>query len=216
MISKSTLIAGTAIFLLGFGIADLAASTVRKYPPLFGTRERHYDDIKVFQKWTEVLERYESMKSTDGKPCDPFFHDSCELQPWPDFLLSIEGKTTPEKITAVNDYQNQAKYLTDPVNWKVEDYWEVPHEFFARNGDCEDYAIAKYLSLRKIGFAPSDMRIVVVQDLNLNVGHAILVVYHEDNALILDNQIDQVLNAEKIKHYKIQYSINENGWWRHR
>ena len=214
MIERSTLFVGAIVFLLALGVTDLAAGTP-EYPLLFGSRERRYDDIKPFQKWTEVLARYDPSKAAEGRPCDPFFHETCELQPWSEFLASMEGKSALEKIDAVNDYQNHAKYLTDPVNWKVEDYWEIPGEFFARNGDCEDYAITKYLSLRKLGFSASDMRILVVQDLNLNVGHAILVVYHEGRALILDNQVNQVIDAEKIRHYKIQYSINETSWWRH-
>jgi len=217
LIQKNTFLVGVTMFLLCLFVTEtvLAAATP-EYPPLFGSRERRYKDIKAFEKWTRVLERYESLKPVDGRPCDPFFHDSCDVPSWPDFLTSIEGKTPLEKIVAVNDYQNQAKYLTDPVNWKVEDYWETPDEFFARNGDCEDYAIAKYLSLRQIGFEPSDLRILVVQDLNLNVGHAIMVAYLDGRALILDNQINQVIDSHKIKHYKIQYSINEKFWWRHR
>jgi predicted transglutaminase-like cysteine proteinase len=65
------------------------------------------------------------------------------------------------------------------------------------------------LSLRALGFPPSQLRVVVLQDLNLKIAHAILVVY-------LDNQIRGVVNARTIHHYKAIYSINEKYWWLHR
>ena len=72
------------------------------------------------------------------------------------------------------------------------------------------------MSLRSLGFDDSRLRIVVLQDLNLGLPHAILVVYHKGRAFVLDNQIKFVVPAEKVYHYKPYYSINENHWWLHR
>ena len=60
------------------------------------------------------------------------------------------------------------------------------------------------------------MRIVIVQDLNLKVAHAILAVYVDGTIKILDNQIKQVVDAETIRHYRPIYSVNEDAWWLHR
>jgi predicted transglutaminase-like cysteine proteinase len=60
------------------------------------------------------------------------------------------------------------------------------------------------------------MRIVVVQDLNLGIAHAVLVVYLDGRALVLDNQIDDVVPAAAVRHYRPIYSINERHWWLHR
>ena len=98
----------------------------------------------------------------------------------------------------------------------MRDYWATPKQFFDRNGDCEDYAISKYISLRNLGLPVEDMRIVVLNDLNLKIAHAMLVVYLDGEALVLDNQITQVINARRIRHYKPIYSINERNWWLHR
>ena len=86
----------------------------------------------------------------------------------------------------------------------------------SKNGDCEDYAIAKYFSLRWLGLKPEDMRILVLHDMNLRVAHAVLVVYHRGRALILDNQVRGVVEADAIRHYRPIYSINEQHWWLHR
>jgi predicted transglutaminase-like cysteine proteinase len=111
---------------------------------------------------------------------------------------------------------NRQRYLTDPRNYGVKDYWATPIQFLKRDGDCEDYAIAKFISLRALGFTNDMLRIVVLQDLNLRIGHAILVVYLDGRALVLDNQVRRVVPAETIRHYQPIYSINEQHWWLHR
>ena len=121
-----------------------------------------------------------------------------------------------DKIIAVNAYMNRKRYIIDPRNYGVRDYWATPAQFLSRNGDCEDYAIAKYMSLRSLGFKDSQLRIVVLQDLNLDLAHAILVVYHNGRAYVLDNQIETVVPADRVYHYKPYYSINEHYWWLHR
>ena len=81
------------------------------------------------------------------------------------------------------------------------------------SGDCEDHAIAKYYALQKLGFTQDELRILVVKDLNLGVGHCILGVITAGQCFILDNQIKSVWTADKIQHYKPIYAINETAWW---
>ncbi len=111
---------------------------------------------------------------------------------------------------------NRHRYVEDAVTWQRADYWETPLQFLDRNGDCEDFAIAKYLALRELGMPASDMRIVVVRDQARYVMHAVLVVYVEDRALIPDNLRDEIVSAELIRNCEPIYSINEQGWWLHR
>ncbi len=119
-------------------------------------------------------------------------------------------------MNKVNRYMNKARYILDPVNWGKKDYWATPGQFMAKFGDCEDYAIAKYMSLKQLGFKTSEMRVVAVKDLNLKIGHAVLVVYLNGKALILDNQIRKVVEAKVIKHYVPVFSINQKYWWHHK
>ena len=106
--------------------------------------------------------------------------------------------------------------MTDAKNYDVTDYWATPDEFTKRGGDCEDYAIAKFLTLRALNVPSTAMRVVVVQDMNLKVGHAIAAVYVANRILVLDNQIKPVVAAETVKHYMPLFSLNEEGWWLHR
>jgi predicted transglutaminase-like cysteine proteinase len=72
------------------------------------------------------------------------------------------------------------------------------------------------MALKALGVAIEDMRVVALQDLNLDVGHAVLVVYVGDQPMLLDNQISSVVPANSIRHYQPVFSINEMGWWLHR
>ena len=97
----------------------------------------------------------------------------------------------------------------------------VTTEFMSRFGDCEDYAILKYLSLRRLGWKEKQLRVVAVKDLNLKVGHAVLVVLftHPKTGqilpLLLDNQIKKIVAANKVRHYQPVFSLNKFFWWKH-
>tara|TARA_R110000868_G_scaffold32036_8_gene116949 strand:+ start:15157 stop:15837 length:681 start_codon:yes stop_codon:yes gene_type:complete len=186
------------------------------FPALFGTRTTQSTNISMFPKWGGALSRYFNERKLGETPCTSTLFNACHLKAWKAFLQSLKGQDKLSQVRAVNTYMNRQRYLTDPRNYGVKDYWATPGQFFKRNGDCEDYAIAKFMSLRALGFTNRDMRIVVLQDLNLRVGHAILVVNLNGRALVLDNQVRRVVPAESIRHYRPIYSINERNWWLHR
>lgn len=73
------------------------------------------------------------------------------------------------------------------------DYWASPREFRENSGDCEDYSIAKYFTLRALGVPKENMRIVVLMETIRNLPHAVLVVYMDGDAYVLDNLSRQVL-----------------------
>ena len=72
------------------------------------------------------------------------------------------------------------------------------------------------MSLRALGWDNVHMRLVLLQDLNLKIAHAVLVVYLDGSAWVLDNQIKQLVAAESIRHYRPLFSLNEDSWWLHR
>jgi predicted transglutaminase-like cysteine proteinase len=186
------------------------------YPPLFGSREVRNTNLVPFQKWTGMLARQIDERTLYDGPCTARRFNRCHLQEWRTLLHGLAGQPPAAQVAAVNEFMNRAPYVTDPVNYGVPDYWATPIQFLSKDGDCEDYAIAKFISLRELGFTNEQMRIVVLDDLNLKIAHAILVVYLDGKALVLDNQIASVIQADRIRHYKPIYSINENSWWLHR
>ncbi|MFC3230905.1 transglutaminase-like cysteine peptidase [Marinibaculum pumilum] len=198
----------------GLGGSAMAATQGTK--SFFQTWEFRRENLKPFPKWTSALERYFKERGrTDGSCTDKTFN-RCHWEEWQKMLADLKGKKDLKQLRAVNAFFNDRPYITDPINWGIEDYWAAPGQFLTKDGDCEDYAIAKYLSLRALGWPPEDLRLVVLQDLNLRIPHAILIVRFAGRYLILDNQIKQVVDQSAIRHYKPIYSLNESAWWLHR
>ena len=176
-------------------------------PRLFGTTEIISSDISEFTKWTAAIKRFEDqMRTLDASP---------RLTLWQEKLQELKSKTTSEQIDVVNEYMNNITYIEDCKNYARSDYWATPLEFLAEGGDCEDYAIAKYASLRALGFSTDQLRIAIVHDKIKNIAHAVLIVYTDDGAYVLDNQNKRVLNANDVTRYKPIFSINSSHWWLH-
>ncbi len=194
------------------GIAHAFAA----YPALFGSHEARSSQLSLFPKWRGALSRYFNETRLPEAPCYAETFNRCHLREWTDFLAGLRGADPMAMLREVNHFLNQRPYIIDLRNYGVEDYWATPFQFLSRDGDCEDYAIAKYFSLRALGFPTDSMRIVVLHDLNLRTAHAILVVYLGDRAMVLDNQAPTVVDARTIRHYRPIYSINEEHWWLHR
>ena len=104
-------------------------------------------------------------------------------------------------------------FRSDQANWGELDYWAGPDEFFARGGDCEDYAIAKYYSLRALGFAASDLRITVLRDDQRQLLHAVLAVRYNGRFRVLDSLSRRIVTWFKLPQYRVIYSVNEESFW---
>ncbi len=183
----------------------------RSYPRLFNTKETRSANIRPFPRWTDMLDRHHAEEKRGDPACTPTRFQRCAIAEWLAFLAKERGKDRRSQLADVNSFVNQHPYVLDKLN-----YWETPREFALHDGDCKDYAIAKYFSLRYLGWREDELRVVVVQDLNLRVAHAVTAVYVDDEILILDNQARQVVRAESIRHYVPYYSINESYWWLHK
>lgn len=171
-------------------------------------------NITPFTKWTGMVSRYDRAKNVSDEECGKTRFHPCSVKTWRSLLASTRSKSLRQQLEIINNWSNEHPYIEDTMNWGMEDYWETPLEFMAISGDCEDYAISKYYSLRALGVPSDKMRIMIVQDLNLGgIIHAILGVYDGSELYILDNQIKQVTPALRIFHYRPVYGINEDAWW---
>src|SRR5450756_1139456 len=93
----------------------------------------------------------------------------------------------------------------------VTDYWETPDEFFEHGGDCEDFALAKYAWLHSLGVPERRLRIAIVHDTIKDATHAVLIIYINRVALVLDDQVDEIREARAVTRYRMLYSINRLG-----
>ncbi len=158
---------------------------------------------------------YEKSRARIVPTCERTLFNYCPLQNWRAKLKEWENEPRERQLSLVNTYLNPFRYVSDPINWRMEDYWETPREFLKKFGDCEDYAIIKYLSLRELGWNVHDMRIVLLLHQNLMTNHAVLIVKFENRWLVLDNLVTRVNEVDRVHHYLPYISLNEKSWWRH-
>lgn len=204
-----------ALVILGLALLAPGGASATSYPHLFGTSEQRHEDIRVFSQWAGVLARMRQTPEPFEHACEVPQARRCHLLQWNAFLLSIQHHENGAQLREVNDFMNKFPYVDDIVNWGLADFWATPLEFLHKGGECKDYAVAKYMSLRYLDWPIEQLRIVVLEDLNLRVWHAILVVYSGEQSVALDNQINHVVSTKNIHHYRPVYSLNEAYWWLH-
>ena len=94
------------------------------------------------------------------------------------------------KLDRVNDFWNGVRYGSDRKIWGKRDYWATPFEFLLKDrGDCEDYVIAKYFTLKELGVDPAKLYFVYVRVKGKKKPHMVLAYYEKPDAepLILDS-----------------------------
>ncbi|WP_233095292.1 transglutaminase-like cysteine peptidase [Alteromonas sp. IB21] len=136
---------------------------------------------------------------------------------WINFINRKSDREDLESLYEINNFFNEIPYYTDIKHWGKPDYWATPVEMLGTNGgDCEDYVIAKYFSLRALGIPDSKLRMMFVTALRQNQAHMVLAYYPEPNAipLILDNINPRILPANKRPDLRPVYSFNGEGLYK--
>lgn len=138
------------------------------------------------------------------------------LKTWQNLHNMASNAPVDRQLRLVNSFFNRARFVTDMEHWGEEDYWATPVELLTTNGgDCEDFSIAKYLTLKSMGVPDEQLRIVYVKALELNQAHMVLAWYPEPDAdpLILDNLINAIKPASQRPDLEPVYSFNGDGLW---
>jgi len=200
--------------LLAFAFAMLCAAPHAEAGGLFGTHERFSTDLAAFTKWDGVVARADR-ELRDGGPSCRVAGQICVAQWWRNFVADLAALPLRARIARANEVLNRVPYVSAIENWHDPDHWETPYEFIARGGQCQDYAIAKFMALAASGVPQSALRFVVVHDNATGADHAVTVAFVDDEALVLDNQAPAVMPASDLRRYVPYYSINRTGWWFH-
>jgi len=126
-------------------------------------------------------------------------------------LAELSGKDVKQQLTRVNAFFNQFRYKADIELWKQKDYWATPVEFIGKNsGDCEDYVVAKYFTLRALGVPDEHLYLTYVKAVRENIAHMVLSYFEtlKSTPLILDNYNPRILPADKRSDLLPVYSFN--------
>lgn len=140
-----------------------------------------------------------------------------KAETWVELMENSKNISIDDQLFEINNFFNEIPYYTDKEHWGQSDYWATPVEMLGTNGgDCEDYVIAKYFSLRALGIPDSKMRMMFVTALRQNQAHMVLAYYPEPNAipLILDNINPRILPANKRPDLRPVYSFNGEGLYK--
>lgn len=141
------------------------------------------------------------------------------LQP---LLRDVAALPEPERLARVNEFFNRRLVSRDDVEvWGRVDHWASPLEALGKGeGDCEDYAIAKYFALVAAGVPLARLRLVYVQahqggPQGPAIPHMVLAWYGEPNAdpLVLDSLVTDVRPASRRPDLRPVFSFNGDGLW---
>lgn len=139
------------------------------------------------------------------------------IDQWVALVNNPPQGTTLQKLERVNQFFNQRMAFRDDTRvWGEKDYWATPIEFLRKGaGDCEDFALAKYFTLREIGIPASQLRITYVKALQLNQAHMVVTWYATPEAipLVLDNLKNVILPATQRADLLPVYAFNGEGLW---
>ncbi len=135
---------------------------------------------------------------------------------WEKLISHYKNSGHQQKLHVVNQFFNKMKFVNDRDHWGKEDYWATPLQMLTSNGgDCEDYSIAKYFTLRKMGIPAEHMRLTYVKAIKLKQAHMVLAYYSAPDAtpLILDNLVNEIQTATSRDDLQAVYSFNSTDLW---
>lgn len=159
----------------------------------------------------------QSCQGRYGPPAGPAVRD------WHNVLTVFQGGSEQNKLKEINEFFNRKmRFEDDQKIWGQNDYWATPVEALVKGmADCEDYAIAKYFSLKYLGVSVAKMRVTYVKAKiggpasNLVQAHMVLTYYPTPDAepLVLDNLIGEIRPASRRPDLTPVFSFNTDGVW---
>ncbi|WP_273059959.1 MULTISPECIES: transglutaminase-like cysteine peptidase [Shewanella] len=140
-----------------------------------------------------------------------------DFSDWRDTISEGSTLSDMDRLHLANQFANRRiRFVSDNDHWQKSDYWATPLESLgSKGGDCEDFAIFKYFTLKAMGVDESKMRLMYVRALLINEPHMVLIYFENPKAmpLVLDNLKTQILPASQRRDLKPVYSFNGQGLW---
>ena len=140
---------------------------------------------------------------------------------WQNLITEADSLPIEAKLQKVNQFFNRKIIYTEDMElWGQTDYWATPMESLGKGrGDCEDYVIAKYFSLRSLSVPDQQLRLIYVKakvggaHSSVQQAHMILAFYpdHKSEPLILDNLISEIRPASRRSDLNPVFSFNSQG-----
>lgn len=209
-VKRITLVTIASVWMISTVHANLPGNTV--LPPndlaIAFQREVSNDDFGFVERWKAGLER-----TVHDSEFDRMLREDSVLSY---FMQRVSKVPLKDQCFAINMFWNDLIYKADDALYGESDYWAAPSEMWQNQaGDCEDYALAKYAMLRKLGVPAEDMDILCVSQHGKATGHAVLAVRVDTEngreMYILDLHNKMMTAKEAAEMYKLKNSVAESG-----
>jgi predicted transglutaminase-like cysteine proteinase len=191
-----------------------AATLVKKSAEPFGLFASNLNGGGLLEKWLGV-ERKLDDERVQLALCDGD-RDRCASPAALQFLAIVDVAKTREgraRLGEINRAINLAiRPMSDLAQFGEADVWSSPlTTLFRGAGDCEDYAIAKFVALRLAGMSPDDLRIVVMRDTIRGEDHAVAAARLDGHWLTLDNRRMAMVEDADVRNYRPTFVIDQYG-----
>lgn len=170
----------------------LFQATIADVEKMLATLQRYGGAESVFRDWRQLIDDSKSLEARD-------------------------------KLKRINEFFNRKLLFLDDIKvWGQTDYWATPLETLAKGqGDCEDFTIAKYITLLSAGMPNEQLRLIYVKARiggpasNVTQAHMVLAWYETPDAepLLLDNLITDIRPASRRPDLQPVFSFNSMGIW---
>lgn len=199
-LAATMILAGALLAAPGAALAEAWKVTKIDYPP-------------------DVLAHLKSVKS-DAAVTSPKLEtsDAPPVRRYREFLdrLAARKGSQLDQIKAVNTYVDT--HVRQKPDLELDgDIWAAPLQTLLTGGDCEDVALVKYWGLKRLGFDPKDLFLVMGMTLLTHPpeGHALLAARLPDGSFqVMYSLVKKVEDARTLSYFEPAYALNENGFWR--
>jgi predicted transglutaminase-like cysteine proteinase len=203
------------IFPPGELMAGTLASSVEPAGQPFGLPTSMVTTGTLLEKWLDIEHEVDDERRA-LRICDQD-RASCRSQAALQFLAIVDGARTLEgraRLGEINRAINlKLRPMSDLALYGAEDVWSPPLATLARGaGDCEDYAIAKFVALQEAGVSADDLRIVILRDDVRDEDHAVVAARLNGNWLMLDNLHMAMAEDQQVPdYYRPTFLIDHDG-----
>ena len=191
-----------------------ASEPIERSAEPFGLFASHLSGGGLREKWLGVRRRLDDervqLALCEGDP------DRCASPAALQFLAIVDTAKTREgraRLGEINRAINLAiRPMGDLEQYGEIDVWSSPLATLARGaGDCEDYAIAKFVALQRAGISPDDLRIVIMRDTIRGEDHAVAAARLDGHWLTLDNRRMAMVEDAQVRNYRPSFVIDRDG-----
>jgi predicted transglutaminase-like cysteine proteinase len=170
-------------------------------------------DGEVLVKWGDLVADLRNESEILARCRSDAAHCPAAAKKFLDVIADGRAHDGRARVGVINRDINLAiRPTSDLTQWGVADRWSAPLATLASGrGDCEDYAIAKYVALREAGIAESDVRLIIVRDLPRGIDHAVAAARVDDTWVVLDNRRMVLTEDTAMERIVPLYAFDETG-----